>query len=90
MARKRSLDELHRENIHHFDELAAEVRVHILTDTRRFDTQDTKLAEIQTDLRSLLATRSFTRGIWKAVTIIAIVVSTLASLAVSYLTGRGH
>lgn len=47
------------------------------------------LAEMDRKLDSLLASRSFTKGIWKAVTIIALTVSALGTLAMSWFT-RGH
>lgn len=63
----------------------AEIRVRVeerhAENQRRFDDIDRKLDD-------LLATRSFTKGLWKAVTIAAMIVSTTVSLAIAYI--RGH
>lgn len=48
-----------------------------------------RLAAMDTKLDSLLATRSFTKGIWKTVTVVALVISTVSTLIVSWFT-RGH
>ena len=47
----------------------------------------TKLNEIHRDVKSLLASRSYTRGAWKAVLVAAGAVSAVVSLIVAYLTG---
>ncbi|HEV8714132.1 MAG TPA: hypothetical protein VGX03_15060 [Candidatus Binatia bacterium] len=87
MSRQPSLGKLHRENINRFDELSAEIRTHITDDNRRFDTLDETLKEIGKDVKSLLATRSFSKGIWWAVSTIAGGIAVVASIVVGWVRG---
>lgn len=81
------LETLHRENIERFDVLASEVRTHITDDVARFNTLDNALHEISHDVKSLLATRSFNKGVWWAVTIIAGSIATVTSMAIAWVKG---
>lgn len=87
MAKKIELEALHRENIERFDILAGEVRVHIIADNARFNTLDKTLHEIHSDVRSLLATRSFNKGVWWAVCIVAGSIATITSIALAWVKG---
>ena len=87
MSKIPSLAKLHRENLAKFDILASEVRAHIKTDNERFDAVDEMLSEIGTDVKSLIGTRSFTKGVWWAFTIIAGAISVVASIAVAWVRG---
>jgi hypothetical protein len=87
MAKTVSLEKLHRENLQKFDVLAAEVRAHIKADNERFDTIDDSLTSIADDVKSLLQTRSFTKGAWKAIVSIAVAVSTVVGLVIAWVKG---
>ena len=50
----------------HNAKLAEALEAHDRLDTERFDKVTTTLTEISTDVKSLLQTRSFTRGVWRA------------------------
>lgn len=83
-----SLETLHRENISRFDTLAFEVRAHIVADNRRFDDLDKTLEGIATDMKSLLATRSFTRGVMRTVVLGSTAISTVIGLVIAYFAGH--
>lgn len=55
---------------------------------RRFDAIEYTLQEIQKDMRLLLESRQFARGLWKMAGIVAGSVATLVSLAIAWV--RGH
>jgi len=56
--------------------------------TRRFDTIEYTLKEIQSDMRLLLDSRQFARGLWKMAGIVAGSVATVVSLVLAWI--RGH
>jgi hypothetical protein len=87
MARQPSLEKLHRENLQKFDVLAEEVREHIRADNERFNTIDKSLGSIADDVRSLLQTRSFTKGAWKAIVTIAGATSVVIGLIIAWVKG---
>jgi hypothetical protein len=87
MARQPSLEKLHRENLQKFDVLAEEVRAHIRADNERFNTIDKSLGSIADDVRSLLQTRSFTKGAWKAIVTIAGATSVVIGLIIAWVKG---
>ncbi len=87
MAKPPSLEKLHRENLAKFDILASEVRTHILADIERFDIIDRSLNGIAGDVKSLLQTRSFTKGAWRALVSMAVVVSTVVGLIIAWVKG---
>ena len=87
MTRPPSLERLHRENLAKFDVLAGEVRAHIVADNERFNKIDTTLGSIASDVKSLLQTRSFTKGAWKAIVSIASVVSVVVGLIIAWVKG---
>ena len=87
MAKVPSLEKLHRENLQKFDVLAGEVRAHIVADNERFDTIDNSLSGIASDVKSLLGTRSFNKGVWWTITVIAGVAGSIASIAVAWVKG---
>jgi hypothetical protein len=68
---------------------AAKVRealaAHDRLDTERFNALALTLEEIRADVKSLLASRSYVRGAWKAVVTTAAVVSTVVSLLFAWL-----
>lgn len=62
------------------NEVLVELREHVKQDHERFETQGKKLEEIHTDVRSLLESRSFLRGAWRTITVIAGIVATIVTL----------
>lgn len=54
---------------------------------RRFDLQDEKLDSIEASVNSLLATRSFTKGVVKTVTLLATGIATVVSIIVGWVRG---
>lgn len=50
--------------------LAAQFEAHATEDTRRFAEVNVKLDDIGSDVKSLLQSRSFSRGFWKAVLLV--------------------
>lgn len=87
MTRPPSLTKLHRENLEKFDVLASEVRAHIVADNERFNKIDHTLGGIASDVRSLLQTRSFTKGAWKAIVTIAGATSVIIGLIIAWVKG---
>ena len=81
------LEQLHRENLVKFDVLATEVRAHISADNERFNTIDESLTGIAADVKSLLHTRSFTKGAWKAIVTIAGATSVIIGLVIAWVKG---
>lgn len=63
--------ERHHETVRKVDELAAEVRAHVQADAKSFEGVEQALKEIGGDVKSLLDTRTFQRGAWKATVTIA-------------------
>ena len=61
----------HRETGHKIDGLAKEVREHVQADAKSFEHVEGVLKEIGGDVKSLLDTRNFQRGAWKATVTIA-------------------
>ena len=55
---------------------------------RRLKNVEDKVDEVGRDVKSLLESRSFSRGIWRTATIIATVVSGVISVVIAVL--RGH
>ena len=55
---------------------------------RRFDSIEGTLRELQEDMRLLLDSRQFSRGLWKMAGIVAGSVATVVSLALAWI--RGH
>lgn len=63
--------------------LAAQFEAHATEDTRRFVEVNGKLDDIGTDVKSLLQSRSFSRGFWKAVLLVGGGAGTIAGLIVT-------
>lgn len=53
---------------------------------KRLDNLEAKVDSIAVDVRSLLETRSFAQGVWKAVVTIAAIVSATVSGIIAWLT----
>jgi hypothetical protein len=70
--------------------LADALDAHDRLDTERFDAVTVALQGIAADVKSLLETRSFTRGVWRAAVIAATVVSTAATLVIEVVKWRVH
>lgn len=68
--------------------IATQLAAHTAEDARRFDEMSTKLDNIGKDVKSLLESRTFTRGMAKMAMITAGGISALVSLVIAYL--RGH
>lgn len=54
-------------------------------DDKRFDALSATLLKIDVNVESLLDTRSFARGVWKTVVLVATVVSTAIGLFAAWL-----
>jgi hypothetical protein len=54
----------------------------------RLQNLETKVDDIAKDVKSLLASRSFTRGVWQSVVVTATAVSALVGLVLHWWTGR--
>jgi hypothetical protein len=70
--------------------LADALEAHDRLDTERFDAVTTTLQVIAADVKSLLDTRSFTRGVWRAAVIAATVVSTAATVLIEVVKWKVH
>lgn len=68
--------------------LNATLQAHTAEDARRFEEMSGKLDSIGTDVKSLLESRSFSRGAWKAIVTAASAAGAAAGLLITYL--RGH
>lgn len=67
------------------DSLRATLQAHTEEDARRFVEMNGKLDDIATDVKSLLASRSYMRGAWKAIITAASAAGAAAGLLISYL-----
>lgn len=70
------------------DSVASELAAHTRLDDSRHEENKQTLAIIAADVKSLLESRSYSRGIWKTVTVIATVVSGSISIVIAIM--RGH
>lgn len=57
---------------------------HIADDRVRFESIQTSLADLKSDTTSLLASRSYVRGAWKGIVIVAGVVSSAIALIIAW------
>lgn len=64
--------------------IAKDLEEHSKQDSDRFAMVTAKLEEVASDVKSLLATRSFHQGAWKMLVVIAGAAGTIAALIVSY------
>ena len=55
---------LHYENLTKLSAIESELEAHSKEDVRRFDGLDKKLDELHSDVRSLLETRTFSKGVY--------------------------
>ena len=69
-------------------EVYAKLEEHAKSDKEHFDAQDKKLEAIHADVKSLLDSRSFARGAWKAITIIAGATATVVTLLAKAIGGH--
>ena len=67
--------------------VAKELSVHTLLDDSRHEENKQTLAAISADVKSLLESRTFTKGIWKAVVGTAVAVSTIIGLVIAWVKG---
>lgn len=79
----------------HNKRLADELAAHDRLDTERFDKLTTLItsmvsaqSELHKDVKSLLATRSFTRGVWWAVVTVSTAVSGLVGVLAAYFSWK--
>lgn len=70
------------------EEVSSRVDERHAENQRRFDFMESALREIQQDVRLLLDSRQFSRGLWKMAGIVAGSVATVVSLAIAWV--RGH
>jgi len=70
------------------EEVSSRVDERHAENQRRFDVMEDALREIQKDVRLLLDSRQFARGLWKMAGIVAGSVATVVSLAIAWV--RGH
>lgn len=69
------------------DAVARELAEHSRRDEERFGRLTTLVESIASDTKSLLASRSFTRGAWRAVAAVSAAISTAIGLAIAYWRG---
>lgn len=67
-----------------------EVFERLTTVEQKQDASDAKLDEISKDVKSLLESRSFTRGVVKMAMVVAGIVSAAVSVLVTFLRGPSH
>lgn len=67
------------------DAVARELVTHTQHDDERFVALTALVTSIATDVKSLLDSRSFTRGAWKAIVMAASAAGAMAGLIISYL-----
>ncbi len=77
------------------DAVAGELEKHTRHDDERFAALTTLVESIALDVKSLLGSRSFMRGAWKAITVTALVASTMVTAIHAYWDSfialvRGH
>lgn len=65
------------------DAVSKELVLHTQHDDERFERLTTLVESIGGDVRSLLASRSFQRGAWKAITVVGSVAGGLAAIVVA-------
>lgn len=70
------------------DAVAKELVAHTRLDDARHEENKQTLATISADVKSLLESRSYTRGLWKAATIAGAIAGTVISVIVAFV--RGH
>ena len=56
----------------------------------RLDQQDEKLNSLNTSVASLLQSRSFMRGVWKAASVVGAIAATVVTVLIEFLKTRGH
>jgi len=84
-------DAQHKENserlIHIAHEMAAIAKAmgeHIAADAAAFAAQNSAIIEINNDVKSLLASRSFLRGTWFAIVTVGTLIGVIAGLVVAW------
>lgn len=68
--------------------VSTSLQEHTKLDDERFKSLTGTIEVIGVDVKSLLETRSFTRGAWKVIVTLSTIAGTIASLIVAYF--RGH
>ena len=68
--------------------VSAELDSHTKHDDERFERLTQLVESVATDTKSLLASRSFVRGAWKAVVVTAATTSGVITLLLTYLKGH--
>ena len=58
---------------------------HIREEEHSLGAVNQKLDALSTDVKSLLETRSFTRGMWRAVVVVTTLISGLVSMFIAYI-----
>jgi predicted component of type VI protein secretion system len=70
---------------------SSKLQLHTAKDEERFEQVTALVESIANDVKSLLDTRSFTRGAWKAITVISLSVSTAVGLVFTFFAYlKGH
>lgn len=69
------------------DELARLLAEHLADDRQRFAEVQASLGRIEGHVESLLHSRSFSRGAWRAIVVVATTISALVTLVVTWLRG---
>ena len=69
------------------EDLALLLAEHLADDRQRFAEVQATLARIETNVGSLLRSRSFVRGAWKVIVTVAGLVSATVTLVVAWLRG---
>lgn len=69
------------------DELTRLLAEHLADDRQRFAEVQASLYRIEGNVESLMHSRSFSRGVWKTVVVIATTISALVTLVVTWLRG---
>ena len=84
-------DRQHRENsdrlvtiAEQIASIASAMSAHIAADAAAFAAQNTAILEINKDVKSLLASRSFLRGTWFAVVTVGTLIGVIAGLVVAW------
>lgn len=72
------------------DRIAGELHHHTEQDDERFRALTGLVNSIATDVKSLLESRTFSKGVWKTVVYASTAVSTVVGLIVAWLSARGH
>jgi hypothetical protein len=65
-------------------EMTAVMQAHIAADAKAFAEQSEAILEVNKDVKSLLASRSFLRGTWFAIVTVGTLIGVLAGLVIAW------